>query len=211
MVASTNRGRSLKGVFPQVDKRLTSARNGPAEVRLLQPLEGRLRSRGGGTRTPGLLPPKQARYLLRHSPGVSPSWPRLGGHVHRRAPPPDRGCTTVSPSGVPRGSSDTRASSAGTVRPALDRASGRGLLAENPVHLGTACRAGALRRTTTVGQLNFVTLERPLLAALHAIPLVRSHCDSSSPSGPLQTWADPSRETGMNLAGGGRQLGDPRA
>lgn len=49
------------------------------------------------------------------------------------------------------------------------------LLAQNPVHLGTAGRARALSGTPTVGQLDLIAVELPLLPTFNAVALVRRH------------------------------------
>ena len=64
--------------------------------------------------------------------------------------------------------------------------SGCCLLTEDSVHLGTAGWADALRRAAPVGQVNFVTVKRALLAALHAVPLVIGH--ATPPRLPVSSW-----------------------
>jgi hypothetical protein len=49
------------------------------------------------------------------------------------------------------------------------------LLAQNPVHLGTAGRARALSGTPTVGELDLIAVELPLLPTFNAVALVRRH------------------------------------
>ena len=50
-----------------------------------------------------------------------------------------------------------------------------GLLAQDPIHLGTAGRAGALGGTSSVRQFDLVAIELPLLPTFNAVALVRSH------------------------------------
>ena len=60
------------------------------------------------------------------------------------------------------------------------------LLAQDPVHLGTAGRAGALGGTPTVGQFDLVAIELPLLPTFNAVALVRSHVGLLASAAPRQ-------------------------